>query len=337
MYVPKQVYFEPGALEYPLGKKLLATFTEMKLPIRYTPSHNRVPIDRNSSPQKAYMEAKNTLVVGVRRTTKFQTCRPSAHYQLPLATSCPGFCEYCYLATTLGKRPYVRVYVNLEEILGWAYDHMKERSPQETIFEGAATSDPIPVERYTGSLARTVKFFGQQQLGRFRFVTKFDEVESLIPIRHNGRTEIRFSLNAASIINNYEHGTVSLARRLSAARLVGEAGYPIGFLVAPIMVFDGWREEYRKMFQEIQHNAGGLQKISFEFVTYRFTARAKSQIQTIFPHTKLDMDESTRRFKFGQFGYGKYLYPPETMMELKEFFQEQAHKVSPHASVLYTV
>lgn len=337
MYVPKKVYFEPEALDYPLGKKLLATFTEMKIPIEYTPSHNRVPAAKSSSPQKDFIEAKSSLVVGVRRTKDFQSCRPSAHFQLPLATSCPGYCEYCYLATTLGKRPYVRVYVNIEEILERAAEHMRARAPEETIFEGAATSDPLPVERYTGSLGRTIEFFSKEKLGRFRFVTKFDEVESLISINHAGKTEVRFSINADSIIRNYEHGTASLSNRLSAAQKVGEAGYPVGFLVAPIMVFEGWQDEYGRMFQELKRSMGHLDKISFEFVTYRFTPRAKSQILSIFPKTKLDMDESTRRFKFGQFGYGKYLYPTETMAEIKEFFQEQVNQISPSASVLYTV
>jgi len=40
-----------------------------------------------------------------------------------------------------------------------------------TIFEGAATSDPVPVEPYTGALAETIRFFASQEHGKFRFVT----------------------------------------------------------------------------------------------------------------------------------------------------------------------
>ena len=59
---------------------------------------------------------------------------------------------------------------------------MKERSPEITLFEGAATSDPIPVEKYSGSLKKTIEFFGRQELGRF-------------------------SINTQHVIKRYEHDT----------------------------------------------------------------------------------------------------------------------------------
>jgi spore photoproduct lyase len=113
-----------------------------KVPVSMTGSHNRVTGIPGKTPREAYLEAKRTLVVGVRRTLQFSSCKPSAHYQLPLATSCTGWCQYCYLNTTLGKKPYVRIYVNVEEILQQAGEYIKKRAPETTVFEGAATSDP---------------------------------------------------------------------------------------------------------------------------------------------------------------------------------------------------
>lgn len=337
MFQPRRVYFEPRALDYPLGQKLLEVFRSSNTPVQFTPSHNRVTGIPGKGPQKSFFEGKHTLVVGVRKTSKFQTCRPSAHYQLPLVTGCPGLCEYCYLTTTMGKKPYIRIYVNVDEILEWAGQHIAARVPEETVFEGAATSDPVPVEPYTGSLTRTIEFFGKQSRGRFRFVTKFDDLDSILTARHEGKTEVRFSINAAPVIAQFEHGTPSLAKRLEAARRVREKGYPLGFLVAPIMTLDNWQEEYSRMFAEVQRILGDSGAVSFEFITHRFTPRAKSLILSVFPQTGLDMDETRRRFKYGQFGYGKYIYPPDTMAELKEFFTAQANRVSDQARVLYSV
>lgn len=72
-----------------------------------------------------------------------------------------GECEYCYLLNNLGKKPYVRIYVNTEEILSAARDYIEKRKPEITVFEGAATSDPIPMEPYTGILRRVIEFFGK--------------------------------------------------------------------------------------------------------------------------------------------------------------------------------
>lgn len=62
-----------------------------------------------------YRHGKRTLVVGIRKGLKFQSRKPSAHYQLPLLSGCIGQCEYCYLNTNLGDKPYMRGNVNVEE------------------------------------------------------------------------------------------------------------------------------------------------------------------------------------------------------------------------------
>src|SRR5690606_13926588 len=79
-----------------------------------------------------YREGKDTLVVGIRKGTKFQSCKPSAHYQLPLFSGCIGQCEYCYLNTNLGDKPYMRVNVNVDEILDNAQKYIDQRLPEIT-------------------------------------------------------------------------------------------------------------------------------------------------------------------------------------------------------------
>lgn len=41
-FEPDLVFFEPDALNYPLGKELLETFKAKGIPIKMTSSHNRV-------------------------------------------------------------------------------------------------------------------------------------------------------------------------------------------------------------------------------------------------------------------------------------------------------
>ncbi|TYO96883.1 spore photoproduct lyase [Desulfallas thermosapovorans] len=339
MFIPKRVFFEQEALDYPLGRQLYERFKSDGIPVAMTGSHNRVTGIPGKTPREAYLEGKRTLVVGVRRTLQFSPCKPSAHYQLPLSTSCTGQCQYCYLNTTLGKKPYVRVYVNVDEILQQAENYIKKRAPEITLFEGAATSDPIPVEPYTGSLARAVEFFGQQPLARFRFVTKFTGVDTLLAARHNGHTRFRFSLNTEHIIKSYEQGTPAARARIAAARRVAQANYPLGFLIAPIFIYPGWQSDYaqliRSLAEELQPAAG--QDITFELISHRFTASAKKRILEVFPDTTLPMEEEERKFKFGQFGYGKYVYPKETLEEMDELFRRELDRHFPGAKVEYLV
>lgn len=340
LFSPKRVLIESRALEYPLGRRLYDIFRQKGATVAVIGAHNRVPAERGLDEHQAYVRAKRTLVIGVRKSDSFETCKPSAHYQLPLATSCPGMCEYCYLLTTLGKRPYVRVYVNLDEILERARRYIEQRTPAETTFEGAATSDPIPVEQYTGALARTIEFFSTSERGRFRFVTKFCAVEPLLGLDHGQRTQVRFSVNAQGVIEQHEKGTPGLKERIRSAQAVARAGYPTGFMVAPIILFPGWEDEYRDMFRMIQEaisDTPELREVTFEFVTHRFTPRAKKRIEQLFPGCGLPLSEEGRKFKFGQFGYGKYVYEPSAMAGIESEFRQMLSQHAPGAKWLYLV
>jgi len=338
-FIPKRALFERDALDYPIGKSIYHKMHELGVEISFIGSHNRVTGIPGKTAQEAYFEGKRTLVVGVRRTLDFQTCKPSAHYQLPLVTSCIGECEYCYLNTTLGKKPYIRIYVNIDDILARAKEYINERLPEITIFEGSATSDPLPVEPYSGLLKKSIEFFGKEEHGRFRFVTKFTNVESLLAAKHNGRTTFRFSINSESVIRKFEHRTPALNERIEAAVKVASAGYPMGFIVGPIFYYPGWDNEYSHMLESLAKQLHGKINVppAFELITHRFTKRAKKNILEVFPRTQLPLDENVRKFKYGQFGYGKYLYTSEQMAEMKHFFQKKIRETFPDAEIMYFV
>ena len=339
-FVPRLVVFEQEALAFPLGMKLKDTFTKMGVPQTVLAPRERLSVEKGLTEPEKYRRAKRTLVVSVRRTLRFQTCRPSAHYQLPLASSCPGACSYCYLLTTLGKRPFVRVYVNVDEVLQRAAEYTRKRLPEETLFEGAATSDPVPVERYTGSLKKAIEFFSAQDHARFRFVTKFTDVSPFLNARHAGRSEVRFSVNAEAVACEYEMGVPPVPARIAAAGQVSAHGFPTGFMIAPIIVGPGWKEGYEELFRALGRAADeepALGRATLEFVTHRYTASARRRICEVFPERVPPMDDESRRFKFGQFGYGKYLYPPETMEEIKSFLEAMVASYLPGARWLYLV
>jgi len=338
VFVPKRVLIEQEALDYALGAKLYAHFLKQDVELKIIKSHNRVTAIPGKTPQESYFEAKQTLVVGVRKSEKFQTCKPSAHYQLPLATSCPGKCEYCYLQTNLGKKPYVRIYVNLDEILAKAQEYIEARKPEITVFEGAATSDPLPVEYLTGNLAKVITYFGQQEFGRFRLVTKFTDVDSLLKVAHQGHTTFRFSINSPYVINTFEHNTPSMKERIIAAGKIAGANYPLGFIIGPIIFYEKWQEEYEVMLEELSKVLPDSQRnLTFELITHRFTKRAKTNILSLYPKTKLDMDEQKRQLKYGQFGYTKYVYPKDVLGDFKEFFTKQIEEKFPGAKISYFV
>lgn len=340
MFIPKRVIFEKDALEYEMAKEILAKFKDnTKVEIISLTSNRLKQHIPGDDLFAQYREGKKTLVVGTKKSLKFQSCKPSAHYQLPLVSGCMGQCEYCYLNTMLGDKPFVKVHVNIDDILKQADKYIDERLPDITIFEGAATSDPIPVEPYTHSLQKAIEFFGSRENARFRFVTKYNDIDSLLNLAHHGHTEIRFSINTSSVIDQYEHFTASRDKRIEASIKVAEAGYPTGFLVAPVFIYPNWKEEYHDLLLELRSKLPNDLKfpITFEVISHRYTTIAKNRILNIFPQTELPMNDEDRKFKYGQFGYGKYVYPKESIDNIKQFFIKEIEELFSNKEVKYII
>jgi len=286
---------EKGSLDYEAGKNIYDTFKNKKgVEIINVPSNRVKQNIPGDNLYDFYREGKKTLVVGVKKGLKFQSCKPSAHYQLPLVSGCIGQCQYCYLNTNLGDKPYIKVNVNIGEILDKAQEYINERLPEVTIFEGSATSDPIPVEPYVHSLAKTIEFFGKSKDGRFRFVTKYSDVDGLLNLKHNGNTEF---------------------------------------------IYDNWKEDYKKLLLDLKDAVPLDLKypLTFEVISHRYTTRAKNIILEVFPETTLPMIDEERKYKYGQFGYGKYVYTKEQLGEMMEFFKNNIKSIFKECDIKYII
>lgn len=340
MFIPKRVIFEKDSLETEVGKNIYNKIKNNPNMEIINASSNKIKSHiPGDNLFEQYKSGKQTLVVGKRKSLKFQTCKPSANYQLPLVSGCMGRCEYCYLNTQLGDKPFVRVFTNIDDVLNRAKEYIEERLPQVTIFEGAATSDPIPLEPYTNALRKTIEFIGKEEKGRFRFVTKYNDVDTLLDAKHNNHTEIRFSINTPTVINTYEHYTASIDKRIEAAVKVANAGYKIGFIIAPIFIYDNWQKEYKDLIESIKCKLPSEfnEQIIFEVISHRYTTKAKNRILEIFPETTLPMNDEDRKFKYGQFGYGKYIYSKDQLAEIKEFFIFNIKEIFPNSIIKYVI
>ena len=340
MFVPRRILFEKNSLDYEIGQNIYSYFKDRSNIEIINLSSNRVkehiPGDNMS---EFYRNGKNTLVVGVKKVGKFQSCKPSAHYQLPLLSGCTGLCQYCYLNTNLGNRPYVKVNANIDDIFNQAQKYMNERKPKMTIFEGSATSDPVPLEPYTHSLQKTIEFFSDNPLGRFRFVTKFNDVDTLLKVNHNEKTEVRFTLNTNKVITEYENRTAAYRLRLEACKKIAEAGYPTGFIIAPVFLYDDYQNDYHNLLLDLHKQLPTDLKfpITFEVISHRYTPRDKNIINEVFPDNTLPMNDEERKFRYGQFGYGKYMYTKEELSEMKRFFTEEISSIFPSSVIKYII
>jgi spore photoproduct lyase len=340
LWLPKRVLFTPDALEEPFGQQILERVTTLNLPVEVMKS-NRLTGLRGADDRETYRIAKNTLAVvnAPPSALRLQPIPPSADWQMNLAEGCPAHCQYCYLAGSLAGPPVVRVFANLPKLLTNTAAY--ERPGELTTFEVSCYTDVLGIEHLTGSLAECIRYFGTREAAQLRFVTKYDQVDSLLGVPHHGQTRARVSLNAEAIVRRLEGGTASLEARLQAMRQLalpveqGGGGYPVGAVIAPIMPIPDWRAAYTDLLDRLADALDFECDLNAEFISHRFTPGSKDVLLSWYPNTSLDLDEAKRAIKRTKFGTTKFVYRPDDMQTLKRFFYEEWRKRFPKAEVLY--
>ena len=340
LWMPKRVLFTPAALEEAYGQQLYERFIAQDLEVEILKS-NRITGVRQSDVRKTYATAKRTLAVvnAPPSAFKLRPIPPSADWQFHLAEGCPAHCQYCYLAGSLSGPPIVRVFANLPDIL--ENTTRFESAGTLTSFEASCYTDPLGLEHLTDGLATCIRHFGQRDDARLRWVTKYDQVDSLLDLPHHGHTRCRISLNAETICKRLEGGTASVHARLRALRKLalpraqGGGDYPVGVVLAPIMPVPDWELQYTHLFDRLSDTLDFSCDLTFELITHRFTPGSKEVLLQWYPNTSLDMEEAGRDVKRNKFGGTKYVLPKATMQRMRTFFTQQIVQRFPRAKVLY--
>jgi len=351
LWKPKRVLVTRSAYERDHGRAIVERSVAAGVEDVVLLTGDRLPALGGDTPRASDARAKSTLAVVVAPPSKLrlQPIPPSADWRFDLAEGCPAHCQYCYLAGSLTGPPVTRAYANLDEILsnleayvglGAITSGTQARGGEGTTFEASCYTDPLGIEAVTGSLSAAIAYFGVHSWDgpvQLRATTKFDDVEPLLALPHNGRTRIRMSVNAATVAGRFEGGTATLPRRIHALGRLARAGYPVGLTIAPIMPVPDWRGEYVNLLAAVAGELDGVSDLDLtvELITHRFTARSKEILLDWYPRTQLEMTEDLRRQKRGKFGAVKYVYPAPVMSELKEWFAREVPALLPSAQLLY--
>ena len=351
IWTPARVLVTRSAAEYPHTSEILRRCEAAGVEDIQMLTGDRLTGLRGETERQTYALAKKTLAVVVAppSTRKPQPIPPSADWRIDLARGCPAHCQYCYLAGSLSGPPITRVYANLDEVLDGIRTHAGhgsvtsgtvERGHEGTTFELSCYTDPLGIEHVTGSIAEAVRRVGAGDYGdgvSLRFTTKFDDVDELLTIEHGRRTRVRMSVNADEVAHRFEGGTAKMPARIHALRRLALAGYRVGLTIAPVMPVPDWRDQYARLLADVADALRDVPDLDLtvEIITHRFTESSKDILLGWYPATKLEMDESVRTAKRNKFGGTKYVYPKDTMAEMRSWFLDELDRVLPDARFLY--
>ena len=332
MFKPKAIYFEKEIIDYPLGKELMEKYQEIpKIEIE---NHNNIEEMRKKQ-NSEFANMKRNLIIGVRKTHKFVENHKTSDYLVPYTSSgCTAACMYCYLVCNYNKCAYLRLFVNREQMLDKIIK-TANKSEKELTFEIGSNSDLILENSITGNLVWTIENFKNTEKGFLTLPTKFDMVDSILPLNHQGKVIIRMSVNPEEIINRVEFGTSRLKGRIEAINKLKDAGYKLGILIAPVIMVENWKQLYTELIQRL--NAELSEKVKkdvfFEiiFMTYSYVHTKINE--EAFPNAINLYDKKSMTGR----GRGKYWYKKDLRDEGEQFLREQMKKYFPNNSIEYIV
>lgn len=332
MFKPKAIYCEKNIEDYELGKQLLEKYKDV--PKIIIDSHNNIEEMRKKQ-NSEFPEMKKNLIIGTRKTHKFVENHKISDFLVPYTSSgCTAMCMYCYLVCNYNKCAYLRLFVNREEMLDKIIK-TAEKSEKELTFEIGSNSDLVLENTITKNLKWTIENFSNTKSGLLTFPTKFDMIDNILDINHNGKVIIRVSVNPEDIINKVEFGTSRLRERIKAINKLKEAGYKIGILIAPVIFVDNWEKLYLELIKILEQELSEKVKkdLFFEiiFMTYSYV------------HTKINEEAFPNAINLynkeqmiGR-GKGKYMYRGDIRHNGEMFFRENLKRYFPTNKIVYIV
>lgn len=325
-----KIYFEPQSLDFALGRQLKDKYQDLPwLPIE---THNNIQEMRQKE-NSEFAKMKRNLIIGIRKTHKYVENQKVSDFLVPYTSSgCTAMCLYCYLVCNYNKCAYLRLFVNREQMLSRLIKK-SDQSPVPLTFEIGSNSDLVLENTITGNLEWTIPGFLESRHGQLTFPTKFDMIDPLLPLPHQGRIIFRMSVNPPDIIRRIELGTSSLEGRIHALNQMVEAGYPSGLLIAPVIQVQDWKKQYGDLITILSDMLTRKAKkqlfIEIILMTYSFVHRAINS--EAFPNAPELYDAALMSGR----GRGKYAYRPEFRAAAEEFLRAEIQQQLPDARIIY--
>ena len=240
---------------------------------------------------------------------------------LDAVESCGYDCSYCSIQSFYNQNK-IGFDVNLAEKL-----EKLELDPNVTYHIGTGqSSDSLMWGNRAGILDALFDFARQNPNVILEFKSKSDNISYLLENDVPSNILCTFSLNTKTIVENEEHLSAPLDKRINAARRLADKGVKVGFHFHPIVEYENYLQEYGEVYAQLveQFTAEEVVTISLGTLTFIKPVIKKLRVRN-FKSKILQMPLVDAN--------GKQSYPLETK---REMFKHAYNAFSPwHGKVFF--
>ena len=228
---------------------------------------------------------------------------------LDAVMGCGFDCSYCSIRTFYHTDD-ILFHKDLEKKLDII---SKSLDPEKKYHIGTGqSSDSLMWGNRDGMLDRLFDFAENNPNVILELKSKSANIGGLINRRIPANVLTSWSLNTDVIIENEEHLTANLEQRLEAAEKIAGKGALIGFHFHPMVVYDGWREDYGDVFEKLKKRFSSDIISHISFGTLTFIKPVIKELQ------KKEFKSKILQMPMEEIA-GKLSYPVETKLELFKF------------------
>lgn len=291
MYKPTEILVERGEENAPVV--IRATGMLPDVPVRIV-DRNWERTDTGPKQVTDFGNGKRRLLFMRQRTSFLDHCPAGGagvvccnYLVASLISNCPMDCSYCFLQEYLANNPLLKVFTNVGDLLT-ELAKVVDRQPWRQYRIGTGElSDSLALDDLLGFSKDLVPFFARRKNALLEFKTKSQCVDNLLGLDSGGRVVVSWTLTPPVIADSEEHGTASFHQRVEAARLVGNAGYKVGFHFDPLIEYRGWEKDYNECIRELFSRVDASNVAWVSLGSLRLTNRLRKIMRQRFPTTKL--------------------------------------------------
>ncbi len=193
---------------------------------------------------------------------------------LDAVESCGFDCSYCSIQSFYNQNT-----ITFDSSFANKLKNLKlDKNKTYHIGTGQA-SDSLMFGNREGVLDALFEFASNNPNVILEFKTKSDNIKYFMQNNVPKNILCTWSLNTKTIIDNEEHLTASLKKRINAARKLANKGVKVGFHFHPIVEYENYLQEYKEVYKTLQDTFLAKEVLLVSFGTLTFIKPVIKQLR----------------------------------------------------------
>lgn len=249
-------------------------------------------------------------------------------------------CSYCYMKRHKPSGLDIARNINdiLTEINSHAYFDVTEK-PNQThekyITYDISCNEDFALHAKYHNWEHIFRFFKNHEIAMGSFATKYVN-KDLLSYNPESKIRIRFSLMPQIYSDQLEQNTSKIIDRIEAINDFIEAGYDVHINFSPVIVVDGWLEEYAELFKQVDSIVKYKDKVKAEVIFLTHNEKKHNyNIENNLPGEELLWFPSLQERKISQYGGDNIRYEHNKKQQYIEDFKSVHSRIIPWNKIRY--